>query len=130
MLSHVWRFLYLYGATVWVFVLFVLIIEHCRGELSVELSCFEGREGLAVIIPASRWKKYSNRHQLSRFAGFPGRFISSFPITFERLLVFSHILGSPAFSLVQLGFKLVRVGFILTLGKGGVFDQIYLLIYF
>ena len=47
-------FLYLYGATIWVFVLFVLIIQHCRGELSVELSCFEGREGLAVIVLASR----------------------------------------------------------------------------
>ena len=104
--------------------MFFFIIEHCRGELSVELSCFEGREDLAIVVPASRWKKYSNHHQLSRFAGLPGRFIPSFTITFERLLVFSHILGSPAFSLVQLGFKLVPVGFILTLGKGGVFDHL------
>ena len=43
---------------------------------------------------------------------------------FERLLVFSHILGSPVFSLIQLRFKLLRVGFILTLGKGGVFDHL------
>ena len=49
-------FFILYGAMVWV--LYCLFIaEHCHGVYSVELSIFGAREGLAVVVLASRWQE-------------------------------------------------------------------------
>ena len=49
-------FFILYGAMVWV--LYCLFIaEHCRSVYSVELSIFGAREGLAVVVSASRWQE-------------------------------------------------------------------------
>ena len=104
--------------------MFLLIIKRCRGGLSVELSGFEGREDLAVVVPASRWKKYSNRHRISHSSDCQVGLFHLFPSRLNGYWFSPIFLGSPAFSLVQLGFKLVRVGFILTLGKGGVFDHL------